>query len=114
MRKYNLSKTTAWRAKKRGWAHGADYHQRLMVDSCEINLQEEHIRKVYVYLRKCLPDAPQIDLEDLTYCTMLLVLARQYVPENIEQYVISTARSMMYSYRKQGFRAIINAVQNWK
>lgn len=114
MARYGLSRTTAWRAKRRGWAIGAAYHQRQAAPEPTAGVCMDDWDNVYRYIRSRLPKAPACDWEDIASNTLLLAMNRGMTPgEHKKATLVATARSLCYSYEKQGQRSIANAVQNW-
>lgn len=113
--KYGLSRTTAWRAKRRGWAIGAAYHQRQAAATThDVGVEMSCWHDLKRYASSMLPEAPACDWEDIASNAILLTLNRGVTPDApLKKFLVATARSLCYSYRKQGQKSIAAAVQNW-
>lgn len=115
--KYGLSRTTAWRAKRRGWAIGAAYHQRqASATTHDVGVEMSYWNDLKRYAASMLQEAPACDWEDIASNAILLALNRGVTPDGplkLKKILVATARSLCYSYRKQGQKSIAAAVQNW-
>lgn len=106
------SRTSAWRARKRGWVIGPSYHKKKKGDGVELPI--DVLPKLYGYMLKCLPDAPHFDIDDLVMTTVFVALNGERTNTGtVEQYIFGIARTQVRNYRNQGIRSFVNAVHNW-
>lgn len=112
--RYGLSRTTAWRARKRGWAEGAAYHRRRSHPAeRHMAISQADVEALRKYVRQRLPKAPGCDVEDIASNVVLLALNRGVKPDDILAYLVGIAKIQIFSYWKQGIRSIELAVENW-
>lgn len=112
--RYGLSRTTAWRAKQRGWAVGSVYHRRTATPGGAELITLDMWQQLYRYVRHTLPECGIHNAEDIASNAILLAINRGLQPgTNVAAILTATARSLMYSFQKQGLRSLALAVENW-
>lgn len=118
MEKYSLSKSTAWRAKNRGWYNEGYHTRKSNVGKC-IEVSEEIRNNVEAYATtwasRCKISIQ--DKEDVIQNTFLYVLNNSdrmpKEPKKLQGWVVAILKTQISNYEKQGFQSLVNGVENW-